>query len=104
MVELVNRPAIAGHKTDWFYPALILAFAASIRLAFFSRGLGTDEIVYITQAHHLLDGDFGRATYVGAIRYGINAFQALSIRLFGGGIAGAGGRFLALSLANLLIA
>ena len=104
MLELVSRPAVAGLKTDWFYPALILTFAASIRVAFFSRGLGTDEIVYITQAHHLLDGDFGRASYVGAIRYGINGFQALSIRLFGGGIAGAGGLFFACSLANILLA
>lgn len=104
MLEIVNRPAVAGVKADWLYAAGILAFAASLRVAFFSRGLGTDEIVYMTQAHHLLDGDFGTARYVGAIRYGINAFQALSIRLFGKGVAGAAGLFFACSLANVLLA
>jgi 4-amino-4-deoxy-L-arabinose transferase-like glycosyltransferase len=104
MVELVDGPAKAEVKTDWLYGAVILAFAAMVRVAFFSRGLGTDEIVYISQARHLLDGDFNRGAYLGAIRYGINAFQALSIGLFGDGVVGAGGLFFACSLANVFLA
>jgi hypothetical protein len=80
-----------------------LTFAAVIRAALFSRGLGTDEIVYISQAYHLLDGDFSRGVYLGAIRYGVNAFQALSIALFGNGVLGVGGLFFACSLANVLL-
>jgi hypothetical protein len=78
--------------------------AALIRLAFFRGALGTDEIVYITQAQRLLSGDLGHATYIGALRYGINGFQALSIRIFGNGVAGAGGLFFVCWLGNALLA
>lgn len=104
MLELVDSPAKADVKMDWLYVVGILIFAGLIRAALFSRGLGTDEIVYISQAYHLLDGDFSRGIYLGAIRYGVNAFQALSIALFGNGIMGAGGLFFACSLANVLLA
>src|ERR1700756_3559086 len=78
-------------ESTGLYAALILIFAAAIRIAFFSRGLGTDEIVYMTQPHHLLNGELGHASYIGAIRYGINGFQALSFYLFGTGVVGASG-------------
>jgi 4-amino-4-deoxy-L-arabinose transferase-like glycosyltransferase len=104
MVELVHWPIKTAIKADWFYPVLIMAGAAILRLAFFSGGLGTDEIVYLSQAHHLLNGDFNPASYLGAIRYGINAFQALSLRLFGDGVVGAAGLYFACSLASILLA
>jgi len=85
------------------YAVLILIFAAAIRLAFFSRGLGSDEIVYMTQAQRLLNGELYHATNIGAVRYGINAFQALSFHLFGNGIVGASGLFFACSLANVML-
>jgi hypothetical protein len=90
-------------ESTGLYAVLILIFAAVIRLAFFSRGLGTDEIVYMTQAQRLLAGDLGHANYIGAIRYGINGFQALSFYLFGTGIVGASGLFFACSLANVML-
>src|SRR5215469_2809545 len=80
-------------ESTGLYAVLILIFAAAIRLAFFSRGLGSDEIVYMTQAQRLLNGELDHATYIGAVRYGINAFQALSFHLFGNGIVGASGLF-----------
>ncbi len=104
MLQLVDTSTKADVKLDWLYAILILTVAALIRAALFSRGLGTDEIVYISQAYHLLDGDFSRGTYLGAIRYGVNAFQALSIALFGNGVIGAAGLFFICSLANVLLA
>lgn len=101
--ELTKTPTLAGERADWICAGVILLIAAAIRIAFFSRGLGTDEIVYIAQAYRLLDGQVPHATYLGAIRYGINAFQALSIRLFGNGEAGAAGLFFACSLAGILL-
>ena len=101
--ELTKTPTLAGERADWICAGVILLIAAAIRIAFFSRGLGTDEIVYIAQAYRLLDGQVPHATYLGAIRYGINAFQALSIRLYGNGEAGAAGLFFACSLAGILL-
>jgi 4-amino-4-deoxy-L-arabinose transferase-like glycosyltransferase len=86
------------------YAIVILLIGALIRLAFFRGALGTDEIVYITQAQRLIHGDIGHATYIGAVRYGINGFQALSIRLFGNGVAGAAGLFFLCWLGNTLLA
>jgi hypothetical protein len=95
--------AAADARSDWACAFAILAFAALMRLAFFRGALGSDEIVYITRAHHLLNGEPMAATYIGALRYGINLFQALSIGLFGGGVAGAGGLFFACSLGQILL-
>ena len=103
MVELAHWPIRTAIKADWFYPVMIVAGGATLRLAFFSGGLGTDEIVYLSQAHHLLSGDFNPAGYLGAIRYGINAFQALSLCLFGNGVTGAAGLYFACSLASILL-
>lgn len=53
MTELSRSDVAIGVKTSWVYGVLILLLAALIRLAFFRGALGTDEIVYLTQAHHL---------------------------------------------------
>jgi 4-amino-4-deoxy-L-arabinose transferase-like glycosyltransferase len=104
MTELSRSDVAIGVKTSWVYGFLILLLAALIRLAFFRGALGTDEIVYLTQAQRLLNGDIGHAVYIGAVRYGINGFQALSIRLFGNGVAGAGGLYFLCWLGNALLA
>lgn len=104
MFELAKTPTAIVVRTDGLYAALIVIFAAAIRIAFLSRGLGTDEIVYISQAYHLLDGEFPRASYLGAVRYGINGFQALSIALFGNGVVGAEALFFACSIISVLLA
>jgi hypothetical protein len=101
---LTATRAAADGRSDWACAAAILVFAALIRLAFFRGALGSDEIVYITRAHHLLNDEPMTATYIGALRYGINLFQALSIKLFGNGVAGADGLFFACSLAQILLA
>src|ERR1700759_4756941 len=88
MTELSRSDLAVGVKTSWLYGILILLLAALIRLAFFRGALGTDEIVYLTQAQRLVNGDIGHPVYIGAVRYGINGFEALSIRLFGNGAAG----------------
>jgi len=93
-----------GRGLLWLDLLLLVPAAAVLRLAFFRGGLGTDEVVYLAQAHRLLQGDPGRSTYVGAIRYGINAFDALSVWLFGPGPAGADGLFFACSLAEVVLA
>jgi Dolichyl-phosphate-mannose-protein mannosyltransferase len=100
---LASRQTLNDATVDWLFVAVILMFAGLLRAAFFSGGLGSDEIVYISQAYHLLDGDFAKASYIGAIRYGINGFQALSIRLFGTGMMGAAGLYFACSLGNVLL-
>ena len=104
MTALSRSDVVVGIKTSWVYGVLILLFAALIRLAFFRGALGTDEITYITQAQHLLNGDIGHTIYIGAVRYGINGFQALSIRLFGNGMAGAAGLYFLCWLGNALLA
>jgi hypothetical protein len=104
MTELSRSDVTIGVKTSWVYGVLILLFAALIRLAFFRGALGTDEITYITQAQRLLNGDIGHTIYIGAVRYGINGFEALSLRLFGNGVAGAGGLYFLCWLGNALLA
>ena len=91
-------------KLDWGQPLAVLVFAALLRLLFFSGGLGTDEIVYLTHAHHLLRGDYLHTGYIGGMRDGINAFLAASLWLFGKGVAGAGGLFFACSLGQVTLA
>jgi len=102
--EAAKSPIVSGVRADWAGAAIILIFAAALRIAFFSRGLGTDEIVYISQAYRLLDGQFPHATYLGAVRYGINGLQALSLELFGNGVVGAAGLFFLCSLGSILLA
>jgi hypothetical protein len=62
--EIAKSPTVTGVRADWAGAAIILIFAAALRIAFFSRGLGTDEIVYISQAYRLLEGQFPHATYL----------------------------------------
>jgi hypothetical protein len=82
----------------------ILAFAALARLIFFSEAVGSDEIVYLTRAQHVLRGEYPPAVYIGAMRDGINIFLAASILLFGTGIGGASGLFFACSLGQVFLA
>jgi hypothetical protein len=79
VLEAAKSPTVTGVRAAWLGAAIILIFAAALQITFFSRGLGTDEIVYISQAYRLHDGQFPHATYLGAVRYGINGFQALSL-------------------------
>jgi len=94
----------ASSKRLFFDLFAILALAALARLAFFSEALGTDEIVYLTRAQHILHGEYPQAVYVGAMRDGINIFLAASILLFGTGIGGASGLFFACSLGQVVLA
>ncbi len=82
----------------------ILALAALARLVFFSETVGSDEIVYLTRAQHILHGEYPQAVYIGAMRDGINIFLAASIFLFGTGIGGASGLFFACSLGQVFLA
>jgi Dolichyl-phosphate-mannose-protein mannosyltransferase len=103
LIARAGTRVLTDKTVDWLFAVVILVFAGLLRIAFFSGGLGTDEIVYISQAYHLLDGELGKASYVGAIRYGINAFQALSFRLFGNSVVGAAGLYFACSLGNVIL-
>jgi hypothetical protein len=51
----------ASSKRLFFDLFAILALAAQARLAFFSEALGTDEIVYLTRAQHILHGEYPQA-------------------------------------------
>ena len=72
MVESASQSAAAqqlqenaSSKRLFFDLFAILALAAQARLAFFSEALGTDEIVYLTRAQHILHGEclrFGFST------------------------------------------
>lgn len=107
-VLFVSAPArprgLVDDRLSWIDPLVIVAIGAALRIAFFRGALGSDEIVYITQAKYLLHGQFDHSTYIGAIRYGINAFQALSLWLFAASRAGADGLFLGCSLGEILLA
>ena len=91
-------------KRLFFDLLAILSLAALVRLAFFSEALGSDEIVYLTRAQHILHGEYPQAVYIGAMRDGINIFLAASIFLFGTGIGGASGLFFACSLGQVVLA
>lgn len=82
----------------------ILALAALVRLVFFSEAVGSDEIVYLTRAQHILHGEYPPAVYIGAMRDGINLFLAASIFLFGTGVGGASGLLFACSLGQVVLA
>jgi hypothetical protein len=97
-------PENTSSKRLFFDLFAILALAALARLAFFSEALGTDEIVYLTRAQHILHGEYPQAVYIGAMRDGINIFLAASILLFGTGIGGASGLFFACSLGQVVLA
>src|SRR5260370_35270546 len=68
----------------------VLVFAALLRLLFFSGGLGTDEIVYLTHAHHVRRGDYLHTAYIGGARDGVNPFLPAPLWASGRGGAGAG--------------
>ncbi len=104
LVDAGRRQSSPGSVFNWIYLAVILAFAALVRILFFSGGLGTDEIVYLTHAYHFVEGDYLRTTYIGGMRDGINAFLATSLWLFGRGVVGAGGLFFICSLAQVALA
>ncbi len=109
--EAIIGPAVARRQQEnglnkrlFFDLLAILALAALVRLAFFSEALGSDEIVYLTRAQHILHGEYPQAAYIGAMRDGINIFLAASILLFGSGIGGASGLFFACSLGQVVLA
>jgi hypothetical protein len=87
----------------WIIALIILSYSAIVRLVFFKGTIGTDELIYISQGYNILNGDFGRSTYIGSLRYGSNAAQALSLWLFGNGAAGADGLYFASSLGQVLL-
>ena len=92
-----------GFRWGWSHLLAILALAALVRLIFFASALGTDELVYLTHAYHLLHGDYLPTAYIGGMRDGINAFLAASLWLFGRGTAGADGLFFACSLGQVAL-
>jgi hypothetical protein len=109
--EAIIRSAVAQRQQEnglskrvFFDLLAILALAALVRLAFFSEALGSDEIVYLTRAQHILHGEYPQAVYIGAMRDGINIFLTASILLFGTGIGGASGLFFACSLGQVVLA
>jgi 4-amino-4-deoxy-L-arabinose transferase-like glycosyltransferase len=107
-----TRPADAGSiaamrsrvRADWRLIGAIAAVAIIARLAFFSGGRGSDEVMYLTQALKLLSGDWGHSTYIGEIRYGITFALALSIRVFGHGAPGAAGVIFLCSIGEVVLA
>lgn len=101
MSEAVATPNSQARiaSTATFFGILVLA--AAVRVIFFPGALGSDELVYLSQAHDLLSGTLAHSTYIGALRYGINVVQALSLLLFGNGVAGADGLFFACSLGEV---
>ena len=94
----------ASSRRSVFDLFAIVAFAALARLVFFSEALGSDEIVYLTRAQHILQGEYPQAVYIGAMRDGINIFLAASILLFGTGLGGASGLFFVCSLGQVVLA
>ena len=85
--EAIIRSGVARRQQEnglskrvFFDLLAILALAALVRLAFFSEALGSDEIVYLTRAQHILHGEYPQAVYIGAMRDGINIF--LQLRYF----------------------
>jgi 4-amino-4-deoxy-L-arabinose transferase-like glycosyltransferase len=62
---------------------LLAGFAIAVRVAFFTGFFGSDEVVYVTSALKILQGEWPVSGYIGAIRQGVNAPIALSMAIFG---------------------
>ena len=78
----VVRPA-PWLTRDWAILALLVLFAALLRLAFFNGFFGSDDLVYLTRSKEIAEGLWTRADYNGALRYGYNIPAAFFIYLLG---------------------
>jgi 4-amino-4-deoxy-L-arabinose transferase-like glycosyltransferase len=74
---------------DWATLIALLALATLLRLAFFNGPLGSDDLIYLGRSVKIAQGDWGSATYNGALRYGFNIPAGFFIYLFGINIASA---------------
>ena len=76
------RPVEWG-ATDYAVLGLVGLVAAVVRALFYSGMLFSDDLTYVDAALKLLHGDWSAASYVGALRYGMNLPIAFSMWLFG---------------------
>ncbi len=67
----------------------ILAVAVILRLLFFNGPFGSDDLVYLTRAVQIAQGDWSSANYNGALRYGFNIPAGVFVYLFGVNLAAA---------------
>lgn len=67
----------------------VLAVAIILRLLFFNGPFGSDDLVYLTRAVQIAEGDWSSANYNGALRYGFNIPAGLFVYLFGVNVAAA---------------
>lgn len=68
---------------DWTLLGAIVAFAALLRMAFFTGFFGSDEVTYVEAAIAAANGVWPNSTYIGALRFGVNYPIAAAIGLFG---------------------
>lgn len=104
MSEIVAARPLVTRRAVWLETLTLLLFAALIRIVFFRGALGSDETVYLREGYDLLHGVVNHSSYIGALRYGINAVEALSLWLFGHNVVGADGLFFICSLGEVMLA
>ncbi len=71
------------HGTDWALLVAVAAFAAAVRIVFFTGFFGSDEVTYVESAIAAANGYWPNSTYIGSIRLGVNYPIAASMALFG---------------------
>jgi 4-amino-4-deoxy-L-arabinose transferase-like glycosyltransferase len=71
-----------GIDRRFLLPA-VLAAALAVRLVFFTGYFGSDEVTYTEQAVRVLQGEWPRSNYIGAIRLGITFPVSILMWIFG---------------------
>ena len=84
----VESNGSGGGKAAYFLFG-VLTVAAILRLLFFNGSFGSDDLVYLTRAVQIAQGDWSSANYNGSLRYGFNIPAGLFVYLFGGNLAAA---------------
>ncbi|MFT5643464.1 MAG: 4-amino-4-deoxy-L-arabinose transferase-like glycosyltransferase [Janthinobacterium sp.] len=68
---------------EWLLLAALLTAAVGIRFLFLNGVFGSDDLVYLSRAVQISEGDWASANYSGSLRYGFNIPAGLLIHWFG---------------------
>ena len=87
--RVVSQSAIPAAGSALLAIFGVLSVAVVLRLLFFNGPFGSDDLVYLTRAIQISQGEWSSANYNGALRYGFNIPAGFFIYLFGVNLAAA---------------
>lgn len=83
-VDLGHSLPTQMNRQDLGWLALILIFALTVRLIFFTGFFGSDEVTYLSMAHSITQNIWqSKENYIGTLRYGVNIPMAVFMWSFG---------------------